>query len=239
VGSLGCTTKTQDAPPLAGPSELATSITIYASPDSIARDGASQSQITVQARDARSRPIANLPIRLDARGNAVAADVGQFSTNQLVTGGDGRASTAYTAPNAPQTAGDLLSSVTILATPVGTDASGSIPRSVTIRLTSASVSNPPTASFTFLPESPAGDQRVYFDASASTGPNPITTYRWDFGDGSPFDYGVTPFHQFNGCSTNVANATDVTFVVRLTVTDSAGKSSVPGAKVVTVTKCKL
>jgi hypothetical protein len=241
AGSHGCT-NTQNAPPLAGPSELATSITMYASPDSINQDGASRSQITVQARDASNQPIANLPIRLNASGNGVAADVGQLSTNQIVTGVDGRAVASYTAPGAPRRTADALASDTILATPVGTDAAGTIARSVTIRLTSPAIPTsptPPKASFTVSPANPTGDQRVYFDASASSGPYPISTYSWDFGDGSPLGSGIAQIHQFNGCSTSVSNLTPQTFEVLLTVTDSAGNSSLlPSRTFVTVSKCK-
>jgi hypothetical protein len=80
---------------------------------------------------------------------------------------------------------------------------------------------------------------VYFDGSGSTGPNPITAYSWDFGDGTPLGSGVAPIHQFNGCSSNPANGTSVTFVVQLKVTDSLGRESVaPASRVVIVTKCK-
>ena len=49
VGS--CTTKNQEAPPLTGPSEFGTSITITVSPDVLTQDGASQSLVTITARD--------------------------------------------------------------------------------------------------------------------------------------------------------------------------------------------
>ena len=240
AGSLGCTTKTE-APPLSGPSELATSIAIYANPDMLARSGAAQSQITIQARDARNQPIASLAVTLatwglDALGGTVTGDVGQLSAKQLVTGGDGRASAFYNAPNAPA---DKLVSVRILATPVGTDATGATARSVTIGLTAPIIANPPTPSFTFEPSTPTGDQKVYFNATASLpGSSPIATYSWDFGDGTTGS-GIAPVHQFNGCSTSASNFTPGNFTVELRVTDALGNQSViPARKFVTVTKCK-
>ena len=44
-----CTMKSQEAPPLSGPSEYATSIAIAASPDVLTQDGASQALVTVTA----------------------------------------------------------------------------------------------------------------------------------------------------------------------------------------------
>ncbi|MCX6544175.1 MAG: PKD domain-containing protein [Acidobacteria bacterium] len=238
AGSLGCTTKI-DAPPLTGPSELSTSIAVYANPDSLARNGAAQSQITIQARNASNQPIPSLTLTLatrglDALGRTVVGDVGQLSASQMTTGGDGRASVYY---NAPNTALNTLVSVMILVTPVGADASGALPRSVTIRLTSAAIANPPIASFTFLPAAPIGDQSVYFNASASSpGSSPISSYSWDFGDGSRGS-GIVQSHSFNGCSGTASNTTSGIFVVRLTVADLLG-SSTEFATVVTVLKCK-
>ena len=50
--AAGCSVEDQTAPPLSGPSELALSLTVGASPDILAQDGASQSQVIVVARDA-------------------------------------------------------------------------------------------------------------------------------------------------------------------------------------------
>lgn len=41
-----------------------------------------------------------------------------------------------------------------------------------------------TAAFTFSPTAPLQDTAVNFNASASTGADPIVEYQWDFGDGS-------------------------------------------------------
>jgi len=65
VAGAGCTLDKQEAPPISGPSELGTSVTLYASPDTLRQDGASQSQITIQAYDSDGKPYSSLPIRLD------------------------------------------------------------------------------------------------------------------------------------------------------------------------------
>lgn len=74
----------------------------------------------------------------------------------------------------------------------------------------------PTAIFTFSPTSPNVNQTIFFNGSPSTAPagRTITSYAWDFGNGSTAA-GATPTHAF---------AAPGTFVVRLTVTDSAGRT---------------
>jgi PKD repeat protein len=88
-----------------------------------------------------------------------------------------------------------------------------------------------SASFSYLPTAPAGTAIVYFDGAASRGTGGITTYAWDFGDGT-FGSGVSPSHQF--CT--ATGLVDRTFTVALTVTDSTGATS-STAKSVKVTGC--
>ena len=40
-----------------------------------------------------------------------------------------------------------------------------------------------TAAFTFSPTAPLADDVVNFNATTSTSADPITNYKWDFGDG--------------------------------------------------------
>jgi len=65
--------------------------------------------------------------------------------------------------------------------------------------------------FTFSPTSPTVGQTVFFNGTGSN----ITSYAWDFGDGST-GVGATPSHTF---------ATAATYVVRLTVTDNNAKTA--------------
>ncbi|HSP91095.1 MAG TPA: PKD domain-containing protein [Vicinamibacterales bacterium] len=220
TAGAGCTVDKQDAPELSGPSELGTSVTLHASPDTLRQDGASQSQITIQALDGNAQPVRNLPIRLDIAVNGMLADFGQLSGKNLVTGGDGRASTTYTAPFAAADPVDTQTVVQIQATPVGTDFGNAMTRSVSIRLVPPGIILPPNGtpvpSFTFAPSAPITRVDVTFDASLSTDSDGrIVRYAWNFGDGSN-DEGVVVKHEFKAIGT---------FLVTLTVTDDRGQSA--------------
>ena len=96
-----CTLKSQDPPPLSGPSEFGTSITMSASPDAINQDGGSQSLITITARDSNCNPKRNVSMRTDIYVNGVHADFGSLSARNVVTDSNGHATLVYTAPGAP------------------------------------------------------------------------------------------------------------------------------------------
>jgi len=73
--------------------------------------------------------------------------------------------------------------------------------------------NPPLASFTFSPSSPTTGQTITFDASSSYDPNrTITSYQWNFGDGS-IASGIIVTHSYSSAGT---------YTVTLTVTDNDG-----------------
>src|SRR5690348_18157435 len=82
----GCTTKKTEAPDLSGPSELATSITLTASPDILSQDGQSTSAITIQARDGNGQPLKGLSLSADMQGNNIVTDFGQLSAKSVATG---------------------------------------------------------------------------------------------------------------------------------------------------------
>jgi PKD repeat protein len=87
---------------------------------------------------------------------------------------------------------------------------------------------PPTASFFFTPVAPitAGQTPVNFNADASRDSDgTITSYAWNFGDGTPPESGTTPtiVHVFpDKPDLRCINAT---YAVQLTVTDDKGESS--------------
>src|SRR4029079_17568835 len=93
----GCTSTKQDPPALAGPSELALSLAITAVPDFITQDGASQSMLTVTARDKDGQPIRGLSLRLAMAGS----DYGTLSTKTISTDNSGQATALYTSPVPP------------------------------------------------------------------------------------------------------------------------------------------
>jgi PKD repeat protein len=220
AAGAGCTVDKQDAPELSGPSELGTSVTLYASPDTLRQDGASQSQITVQAQDGNGQPVRNLPVRLDVAVDGTVTDFGQLSGKNLVTGGDGRASATYTAPLPPVDPVDKQIIVQIQATPGGSNYANAVTRSVSIRLVPPGIILPPNGtpvpSFTYAPSTPLTKMGVTFDATLSRDSDGrIVSYAWNFGDGET-DSGVVVKHEFDVVGT---------YIVTLTVTDDRGQSA--------------
>ena len=219
--SAGCTMKSQDAPPLSGPSEFGTSITLTASPDAINQDGGSQSLITITTRDSNGKPLRNLSLRTDIFVGGLHTDFGTLSARSVVTDANGHATLVYTAPGAPAgPAVDTNTTVNIVATPLGTDYGNETSRMVTIRLLPVGIVVPPDGlnpQFTFTPSGPLDHQSVLFDASTSTSAsgNPIASYTWDFGDGTSGS-GRQATHAFSIAGT---------YFVKLTISDGVGRSA--------------
>jgi PKD repeat protein len=216
--ATSCTLKNADAPPLAGPSEFGTSVTLSAAPDVLQTDGGSQSLVTISVFDANGQPLRNLSLRAETRVAGVAADFGALSARNVVTNANGQATIVYTAPNISG-GEDLGLMVDIVATPVGTNAANMVPRSTTIRLVPVGQVVPPSGlvpSFTSTPPLAQDNQNVVFDASASrsSGLSPIAEYRWNFGDGST-DSGVVVNHAFRAPGT---------YSVTLTLVDTLGRT---------------
>jgi chitodextrinase len=219
AGAAACTVHKQESPDLTGPSELGTAITVQVSPDVLAQDGASQSIVTIIARDANGQPIRNLPLRAEITVNGVITDFGSLSARNVVTDANGRASLVYTAPPAPAVSVDNGTMVAIQVVPTGTDFGNAVARLASIRLVPPNVVTPPDnlrPDFVFSPGAPAEGASVLFDAStsASASQNPIASYTWNFGDGDTAT-GRTVNHTFD----NAGN-----YTVRLTITDSVGRT---------------
>jgi len=213
LAAASCTMKSQEAPPLTGPSEFGTSVGVQVTPDVLQLDGASQSVVVVQVRDSASQPVSNVPLRADIVVGGQVVDFGSLSSKSLVTNGDGRATVVYTAP---ASASESEAIVDIEITPVGSNYQNAVARSASIRLVPTGIRVPPsdmTPAFTFAPDAPMEKTNVLFDASSSTGS--IDQFRWDFGDGTAGS-GRTTTHMFNGPGT---------YFVRLTVVDGLGRST--------------
>ena len=209
--TAACTMKSQEAPPLTGPSEFGTSVGVQATPDVLQLDGASQSVVVVTVRDSAGQPLRNVPLRADIVVGGQVVDFGSLSAKSLVTNGDGRATVVYTAPAA---ATESEAIVDIEVTPVGSNYQNAAARSASIRLVPTGIRVPPSdlkPAFTFSPDTPIERQNVLFDASSSSGT--IAGYEWDFGDGQS-GVGRTTTHAFSGPGT---------YFVRLTLVDPQGR----------------
>lgn len=245
AGCVACTVHDTQTPPLTGPSEFALSVALSAVPDSITQDGASQSAIVVSVFDASGQPKTGVTLRVAMSVGGVVADYGQLSSRTLVTGADGKASTIYTAPAAP-TAGNAGGTVSIIVTPVGSDARALASTTVSIRLVPAGVvvptAAPPLAKFTVTPVAPAANIPAVFDASTSCGSSTagvcdavqasqIVTYAWTFSDGGTAT-GKTTSHAFTLPQTNSTTLTvtnDRGASASLTQTVSVGATAAPTA----------
>jgi hypothetical protein len=231
----GCGTDELEIPELDGPSELALSLRLTASPDILTADGFSSSLIQATMRDQNGQPVAGRSVFMSITdGAGRTADIGQLrSTGSggigtglvLVTGANGIAQAAYEAPVRT----DFTSNGTVLvqARPVGDDFGGQVYRTVRIELRSAeprlfpqAPATPPQCRFTLEPS--AGPYRVntavLFQSTAFDPPNAdgtpsgIVRYEWFFGDGTTEDNpDVAKVYRFPG-----------TYVVTHVVTDVDG-----------------
>jgi PKD repeat protein len=239
VGSA-CTVQQASIPDLMGPSGLAESIIIQATPDTISHDGASRSTVVVTAYGPNGQPVGGRTLRLDVLVGGVPVDYGTLSTKTIVTGSDGNASAVYTAPppppanliSQPTCSPNLLTTpvpgicVEIVATSIGSSFVTNLAESVVIKLVPVGVILPPAdtpvAAFTATPTPVQLNLPANFDASASCGgpksgevcssSSAIQSYFWDFGDGSTSS-GRAVSHAFSGVGT---------FSVTLTVTNDRG-----------------
>ncbi len=232
-----CTIHDSQTPALNGPSELALSLRVTATPDVINQDGGSQSAVRVAAIGPDGRGLTAVALRLDMSVQGQPGDFGTLSARTIVTGSDGTASVVYTAPPRPTngvygTCNGLPGTcVSIIATPTSTNFGTLNPEAVQIRLAPPGVILPPTQTptpnFTFAPLTPSANSPVQFDASTSCGGTrdgsgncpatapSITSFAWNFGDGATGS-GETASHNF---------ALQQTYTVTLTVTNSLGASA--------------
>jgi chitodextrinase len=214
--TTACTLSDASAPLPTGPSELALSLAMSASPDIVTENGASQSLISIVARDSSGQPAGN--VRLLVSASRSSGGIGSLSSTDVSTNTSGQASLLFTAPAASTPGCENPAPVVISAVPFGTDSASAVPRSVSVRLIPTAftqISGGPVANFTFSPTSPSVNQLVLFNASSSFDTNgSITSYRWDWGDGEFVTKPVaTEDHDYTAAGS---------YCVKLTVTDNSG-----------------
>lgn len=238
VSMAACAVHQTETPGLSGPSQLALSMSVSSSPQTITQNGFDAAVVTARVfftdpNTGATTPKANLPIRFDMQVNGAAQDFGTLSARTAVTDASGVARTTYTAPPMPAggntgngcngVPGQCVAIVATTTDSTAASSSGAIASgATTIALVPPGVILPPagtpTASFVITPQPVSQSTPVTFDASASTpGTNAtsITSYAWSFGDGTSGS-GKTVSHTFN---------TAASFQVTLTVTNDRALSA--------------
>jgi PKD repeat protein len=244
VATAACTVHDQQTPSLTGPSGLALTLRVSASPDTINQDGQAVSIISVTAIGDRGQPKSGVLLRMDIAVGGTPVDFGTLSARTITTDGAGSASVRFTAPPAPvngifldncvsvvgaRVPGSCVSIVaTVAGGSAGTDFTTANPESVEVRLVPVGVVFPPSTTpvpcFTQSTSSVAANVAVQFTAGIAVGPGnsaacapataDIVSFSWDFGDGSAGS-GRTVTHTFTTANT---------FTVTLTETNDRGLS---------------
>ncbi len=230
--SAACSVEGVTVPTPTGPSELALSIEMSATPDVISQDGVSTSRLNIFARGPNTLPVGGVALRVEVMvptpGGLVVADYGTLSDRWPTTGSDGKASVIYKAPPQPAPTVTTDTTITLRVTPIGANYAGSVPRFVEVRLVRPGTIRPPTRMvprFTYSPSNPREHDTIFFDASTSSDPDQqIVSYFWQWGDGDT-DTGrqVTHAYEFAG-----------TYGVVLTVSDVYGTSVSTSATAVVI-----
>jgi PKD repeat protein len=160
-------------------------------------------------------------VNVDAAASQAAPGGDRFLIRYDWTWGDGRTSEGVRQSHTYSQAGAYTITLTVAD---NTGRTGTSTQSVTV-----GQGQLPVANFNFSPTAPRVNNLVSFDATVSTAPpgRTITRHEWNFGDNSPILSGVEPrpTHTYSAPGT---------YVVTLTVIDSATARSVAVTKNVAV-----
>lgn len=222
----------------AGPSTLALSIRLSATPDVLPADGVSEALVAVAAAGPDGTPADGLRLAARIVDGSTPRDLGRLSRRSVVTDAAGRAAFSYRAP-AGNAAGEVDAGrvVTLVVTPVGGDFTEVVERTVRIRLVPPGAVLPPfdvRPGFEVTPPAPGVFEQVRFSAADCPAGAPdgagctrdpsglAADRRWDFGDGGRAS-GRQVAHVYTRAGT---------YLVRLTVTDAFGRSAEATATVI-------
>jgi PKD repeat protein len=160
-------------------------------------------------------------LNVDASASQAAPGGDRFLIEYNWTWGDGRTSEGVRQSHTYSQAGTYTITLTVAD---NTGRTGTTTQSVTV-----GQGQQPVANFSFSPTQPRAGQLVSFDATVSTAPpgRSVARHEWNFGDNSPVLAGVEPrpTHTYG---------TPGTYVVTLTVIDSANARSLAVTKSVTI-----
>lgn len=221
AGAASCGLDKQAAPPLAGPSEYATSITLEARPDVLVQDGESVATITARVRDLNGQPIANRELQFSGTSSSGLIRSVSFTESIVFTDASGVASTGLIAPPAPATVPTVDPVITVRVAPREINLANTIDRTVQVRLLAPAgtpLSNQdPVAVIVADPRVANFGDTVRFDASLTTDEGQACgsrcTYIWEFGDNTVAVKAITAEHVYD---------LPGTYVATLTVTDDRG-----------------
>jgi PKD repeat protein len=229
LSAAACAVEQVSSPIPTGPSSLATTVSLYASPITVVQDGVDRSTISVTVTDANGRPMAtDLSSAIEVAG--VASDFGSVSPRVARSdAATGIAQFVYTAPRAGQRAAEEV--VTIVITPEYGGVDTATARRVSVRVVPPERTGPRTlgpllAAFAVSPLTLATGTLATFDASTSRSGDgscgTVCQFAWDFGDGA----------KATGLLATHAYAAAGTFPVTLTASDSEGTIATASATVI-------
>jgi hypothetical protein len=224
VVAAACTVHQTTEPPLAGPSDLAQSMSITATPDTLNLGplnslSGDPSTIAIRLFDASGKAQSGQTVRIDT----FPSDCGQLAPRTMTTDGSGRATAVYTAPGQPlpqPECSGFPSSIDVTATVVGTNYQTTVSHAASIHLVvPAVVQTPggPVANFTFSPLTQKVDTDITFSDAGSRGGVGCSPalFQWYFSDGIT-KTGASVLHDFTPAGT---------YTVTLVMSDSCGNQA--------------
>lgn len=198
-------------------------LTVAASPDILISNGIYKTTVSVRLADYENKPIGNVTVFFEtANADGQKWDIGKFTANRVVTGGDGMAYTHWTAPNNP-----MDTAILIMATTIDGEWGYQVEAATLIYLVKpdnypdtppagqCGQGGYPSLMMNFQPSQPKPKDEVTFSAAGSYDTDGyIVSYLWNFGDGTK-GKGETVKHTYK---------MEGTYLVILTATDDDGKT---------------